>query len=141
MIKTPYLAVDGIVELYDEDSSFVGIVLIERKNPPFGMAFPGGFVDIGETVEHALRREMKEEITLDVQIESVLGIYSDPKRDTRFHTVSAVFVCRATGWPLAADDAKQVHVLTKEEALRRTLAFDHQRILHDYLQGKTCVTY
>lgn len=141
MIKTPYLAVDGIVELYDEHASFVGMVVIERKNPPFGMAFPGGFVDIGETVEQALHREMEEEITLDVQIERLLGVYSDPKRDPRFHTVSAVFVCRATGWPVAADDAKRVHVVTREEVPGYALAFDHQRILHDYLQGKTCVTY
>lgn len=141
MIETPFFAVDGIVELYDEYDEAIGIVLIERKNPPHGWALPGGFVDIGETVESALRREMKEEITLDVRIDRLLGIYSDPERDARFHTVSAVFVCRATGIPIAADDAKKVHVVSADAAGSLTLAFDHHRILNDYLEGKTCVTY
>ena len=136
MIQTPHLSIDGIVELYDRDGGFCGIVLIERKNPPYGMAFPGGFVDIGETVAHALKREMKEEISLDVVIEYLQGIYSDPGRDPRFHTASAVFVCRATGTPRAADDAKKVHLFSKEEARRQSLAFDHGRILSDYLDGR-----
>lgn len=141
MIETPYIAVDGIVELYNESEGLSGLVLIERKNPPYGWAFPGGFVDVGETVEQALRREMKEEISLDVTIERLLGVYSDPDRDTRFHTVSAVFICRADGLPVAADDAKNVKVVTKEEACSVNLAFDHHRILNDYLEGKRCVTY
>ena len=140
MIQTPHLSVDGIIELYDGAHRFSGIVVIERKNPPFGWALPGGFVDIGETVEHALKREMKEEVSLDVQIERLLGLYSDPGRDPRFHTVSAVFVCRAYGMPAAADDAKRVRVVSKEEAAALTLAFDHHHILNDYLAGKTCVT-
>jgi 8-oxo-dGTP diphosphatase len=139
MIQTPHLSVDGIIELYDEADRVRGIVVIERKNPPYGWALPGGFVDIGETVAHALKREMKEEVSLDVQIERLLGIYSDPGRDARFHTVSAVFVCRAKGLPVAADDAKKVRVVSKEEAAALTLAFDHHRIISDYLAGKTCV--
>ncbi|RKX82222.1 MAG: NUDIX hydrolase, partial [Spirochaetes bacterium] len=73
--KTPYLTTDGIIEIY-EDEDFKGIVLIERKNEPVGLALPGGFVDVGERVEEALRREMNEETNLDVQISSLLGIYS-----------------------------------------------------------------
>ena len=136
MIETPHLSVDGIVEIYNGEGAFQGIVLIERKNPPKGIAFPGGFVDIGEMVEAALLREMKEEISLDVTVSYLQGIYSDPKRDPRFHTVSAVFVCRAEGTPVAADDAKAVKVVSKEEAIRSPLVFDHPRILADYLEGR-----
>ncbi|MHC3993788.1 NUDIX domain-containing protein [Thiomicrolovo sp. ZZH C-3] len=140
MIKTPYISVDGIVELFNDEGTFTGIVLISRKNPPHGWALPGGFVDIGETVEQAVRREMQEEISLDVQVERLLGVYSDPSRDPRFHTVSAVFVCRASGTPRAADDAKEVRVVSREEAGSLPLVFDHQRIVDDYLSGKQCVT-
>ena len=136
MIQTPFLAVDGIVQLYDHSENFLGIILIERKNPPHGWAFPGGFVDIGESVASALIREMEEEITLKVEIEYLQGLYSDPKRDPRFHTVSAVFVCRATGFPEAADDAGNVRIVTKEEAKMLSLAFDHFQILSDFLEGK-----
>ena len=139
MIRTPYLSVDGIVELYGHDGRFEGLVLIERKNPPHGWALPGGFVDIGERVEAALKREMLEEITLEVEIGGFLGLYSDPHRDRRFHTVTSVFVCRAYGRPKAADDAKKVHVVMKAEVLSKPLVFDHCRILRDYLEGKTCV--
>ena len=97
MIKTPFVATDGIVEIYDDKDDFKGIVLIERKNTPIGLALPGGFVDIGESVENALVREMKEEICLDVEIKQLLNIYSDPSRDKRFHCVSAVYVCKAYG--------------------------------------------
>jgi len=140
MIKTPFVSVDGIVELY-ENGVFQGIVLIERKNPPHGWALPGGFIDIGETVEHALMREMKEEISLDVTIKRLLGIYSDPSRDTRFHSISSVFICTAEGRPLAADDAKTVRVVSGEEALKMTLVFDHHQMILDYAEGKTCVTH
>ena len=93
--KTPYLTTDGIVEIYDNDDNFIGIVLIQRKNPPVGLALPGGFVDIGERVEDACVREMKEEISLDVKIKRLFGVYSDPKRDSRFHTVSVVYIAKA----------------------------------------------
>jgi len=113
--KTPYLTTDGIVEIYDDSQSFLGIVLIKRKYPPLGLALPGGFVDIGEKVEDACVREMKEEISLDVSIESLLGVYSDPKRDKRFHTVSIVYTCKAYGMPIAADDAKEVIIVPLEK--------------------------
>ncbi len=133
-IKTPYLAVDGIIQLYDEKENFKGIVLIERKNPPIGLAIPGGFVDIGETVEQAVIREMKEETSLDVDILRILGVYSDPNRDPRFHTASVVFVCKAHGQPVASSDAKEAKIYKLEEIPYDKLVFDHAKILKDYIE-------
>lgn len=134
--KTPYLTTDGIVEIYLEHK-FQGIVLIERKNPPLGLALPGGFIDVGECVEDALRREMKEEISLDVEIEYLLDIYSDPSRDSRFHTASAVYVCKAYAMPIANDDAKEAMVVKLEDLQTDKLVFDHGKILNDYLRKKS----
>jgi len=133
--KTPYLTTDGIIELYD-GSDFRGIVLIERKNAPLGLALPGGFVDVGERVEDALIREMKEETTLDVRISYLLGIYSDPKRDPRFHTASAVYVATAQGEPRGEDDAKEAKVYALDEIPYEKLVFDHAQIVRDYLQKR-----
>lgn len=136
MIKTPFLAVDGIVEIYNGENIFQGIVLIERLNTPIGIAIPGGFVDIGESVETAVIREMKEEISLDVTIESLLGVYSDPKRDSRFHCVSIAYVCRAFGVPEGADDAKEAFVYRLEDIPYDKLVFDHAQIIRDYCSTK-----
>jgi len=132
-IKTPFLSVDGIIELYKE-GRFEGIVLIERLNPPLGLAIPGGFVDVGEKVEDAVVREMKEETDLDVNIRSLLGIYSDPGRDPRFHTASVVYICTAEGVPQGLDDAKEAIVYTKEKIPFDKLVFDHAEILREYLK-------
>ena len=139
MIKTPFLAVDGIIKLYDENENFQGIVLIERLNRPLGVAIPGGFVDIGETVENAVVREMKEETSLDVSIEKLLGVYSDPKRDERFHTASVVFVCKAYGKPLAQDDAKEVFVYKIDELPLEKLVFDHKKIILDFINSNQVI--
>ncbi len=134
-IKTPFVAVDGIIKLFDENNNFQGIVLIERKNPPLGLALPGGFVDIGESVEDALKREMKEEVNLDVEIIRLFNVYSNPDRDPRFHTVSIVFICKAYGIPKAQDDAKEVKVCKLEEIPFDKLVFDHAKILENFLIG------
>lgn len=132
-IKTPHLSVDGIIELYQE-GIFKGVVLIERLNPPLGLAIPGGFVDIGESVEAALVREMKEETDLDVRIEYLLGVYSDPARDQRFHTVSVVYVCRAEGEPKGCDDAKEAFIYSPDEIPFEKLVFDHAQIMREYCE-------
>lgn len=131
--QTPYLTTDGIVEIYNSSEEFLGIVLIQRNNIPLGLALPGGFVDIGESVEQAVLREMQEEISLDVEIKHLLGVYSEPSRDERFHTVSVVFVCKAYGEPLGADDAKEAMVIKLEDLELDKLVFDHSKILEDYL--------
>ena len=114
----------------------VGVVLIKRANPPFGWALPGGFVDYGETCERAAVREMKEETGLDVTLTGLLGVYSDPDRDPRQHTMSVVY----TGVPedpdalLAGDDAAEARVFPLGEW--PDLAFDHAQILADYVAAR-----
>ncbi|WP_456397259.1 NUDIX domain-containing protein [Desulfurobacterium sp.] len=135
-IKTPYLTVDGIINIQNEKGEFEGIVLIERKYPPVGLALPGGFVDYGETVEEAVIREMKEETGLDVVILKQFHVYSDPDRDPRQHTVSVVFECVARGKPKGADDAKRAIVIPYDEIPFEKIVFDHGKILRDYLEGK-----
>ena len=127
--KNPVPTVDIIIEVEG------GIVLIDRKNPPHGWAIPGGFVDYGETVEAAALREAKEETGLDVTLTHLLGVYSDPSRDPRSHTISTVFVGTAKGQPVADDDAADAGVFTAD-TLPAELAFDHRDILADYFREK-----
>ena len=131
---TPSLACDTIIELIDYPDR--PIVLIERVNPPYGWAIPGGFVDVGETVEHAAIREAQEEVSLNIKLIALLGLYSDPKRDNRGHTVTAVYVAEANGKPVAADDAKSCQLFSID-SFPRVLAFDHEQVLIDYIDFRT----
>lgn len=128
--RNPVPTVDIIIEVN------AGIVLIYRKNEPIGWAIPGGFVDYGESLEEAARREAREETSLDVTDLRQMGSYSSPDRDPRQHTISTAFIARAAGTPKAADDAARLGVFTAE-SLPEPLVFDHARILSDYFRIKT----
>jgi ADP-ribose pyrophosphatase YjhB (NUDIX family) len=124
--RTPYLTVDCIIRYQG------GIVLVERKYPPLGWALPGGFVEVGETVEAAVRREMKEETGLELADLKLFGVYSDPSRDPRFHTVSVVFTADGAGTLQGGDDAKKAKVF-KLDDLPEEIPFDHGKIIEDYI--------
>ena len=111
-----------------------GIVLIERKNEPYGWALPGGFVDYNESLEKAAVREALEETGLHVSLARQLKTYSDPDRDPRHHTISTVFVATAIGKPVAGDDAGGTGIFTRDNM--PDLVFDHAKILADYFMSK-----
>ena len=129
--RNPAPTVDIIIELIDRPSR--PIILIERENPPYGWAIPGGFVDYGEAVETAAKREALEEVSLSVELIEQFYVYSDPKRDERKHTISIVFLATATGEPKAADDAKNLGIFQPWE-IPNNLCFDHDQIIKDYLR-------
>ena len=126
--QTPLLTVDVLVHLPGQ-----GIVLVQRKNPPHGWALPGGFVDLGESCEAAALREAREETGLEVELTALLGVYSDPARDPRGHTASAVYTAQALNPAqlMAGDDAAKAAVFPLDAL--PPLAFDHARIVHDYV--------
>lgn len=129
LYRNPLLTVDIIIEIESQ-----GIVLIKRKNPPYGWAIPGGFVDYGESLENAALREAKEETNLDVKLIRQFHTYSDPKRDPRHHSVSTVYIAKAKGEPKAKDDALEIGIFA-ESNLPEEIAFDHRSILGDYFKN------
>ena len=127
--RNPVPTVDIIIEI---DAA---IVLIERKNPPYGWALPGGFVDYGESLEEAAIREALEETGLKVENLRQFRAYSDPNRDPRQHNISMVFTAEASGKPEAGDDAQNARLFPLD-SLPTPLCFDHTRILNDYIAGE-----
>ncbi|RLF33327.1 MAG: hypothetical protein DRN07_02895 [Thermoplasmata archaeon] len=121
----PSLTVDGVLI---RDGA---ILLVQRKHEPFRgkWALPGGFVEYGETVEEAVLREFEEETGLSAHITRLLGVYSDPARDPRGHTVSVVFILSAEGEPRAGDDAAAARFFHVNDL--PPLAFDHEKIIRD----------
>ena len=124
--RNPTPTVDIIIEFQG------GIVLIERRNPPWGWALPGGFVDVGEPLHRAAAREAKEETSLEIELVEQFFCYSDPSRDTRQHTITTVYLARASGELAAADDAKNIGVFREGDLPR--LVFDHGEIVADYFR-------
>lgn len=122
--ETPKLTVDAVTILNGK------VVLVRRKNPPYqGMfALPGGFVEIGETTENAVLRELKEETGLSAEIVKLLGVYSDPDRDPRGYTVSVCYLVIGNGKPVADTDAKEIGIFDITEIPE--LAFDHNKIIN-----------
>jgi 8-oxo-dGTP diphosphatase len=133
LYRNPIPTVDIIIEMSDLANR--PIVLIERRNLPLGWAIPGGFVDYGETVETAAKREAKEETSLDISLIRQFRVYSDPSRDRRLHTISIVFLAEAIGTPQAADDAKNLAIFHEWE-MPSALCFDHAQILQDYWRDR-----
>jgi 8-oxo-dGTP diphosphatase len=123
---TPVLAADAIIELTPGR-----ILLIRRKNPPLGWALPGGFVEVGESVEEAVRREILEETGLSIEDAVQMHTYSAPGRDPRLPTVTVVFAARASGTPVAGDDAGEARLFSFD-GLPSDLCFDHRQVLEDY---------
>lgn len=146
----PYATVDIIIEcgtaapvVNDEvspesmkASGPEGIILIDRSNPPYGWALPGGFVDYGESLEEAAVREAKEETNLDLMDLRQFHTYSNPRRDPRFHTISTVFIAEGQGEPKAGDDAKGLKIVRYADLPELDYAFDHKDIIKEYLIEK-----
>ncbi len=128
--QNPIPTVDIIIEVGPNE-----IVLIKRKNPPYGWAIPGGFVDYGESLEKTAVREAKEETDLEVRLIRQFHTYSDPKRDPRHHSISTVFIAKAKGVPQAKDDASEIGIFNKSN-LPAEIAFDHRTILENYFEKK-----
>jgi len=130
--RRPLVTADMIITRHDDRTR---VVLVRRRNPPEGWALPGGFVELGETVEQAAAREALEETGLTVVNARQFHVYSDPARDPRSHTISVVFAGEASGDPVGGDDAAEARWFASD-GLPAPIAFDHQLILRDFFSGR-----
>lgn len=131
--KNPIPTVDAIIQKSNS------ILLVKRSKDPYKnqFALPGGFVNEGETIEEAIKREVYEETSLEVHPIDILGVYSDPKRDPRGHIMTVVFIVLIVrGNPSAGDDAKEISWIPIEKISDIKIAFDHKLVIHDYLRWK-----
>ena len=131
--RNPSLTVD--IFIYDENKNFI---LIKRGNEPFKnyWALPGGFVDYGECVEDAAVREALEETSINVELEKLVGVYSDPSRDPRRHTVSITYTAKGNIDDMKADDdACDIGIYSKYDLEKLNIAFDHEKIINDCLNS------
>lgn len=126
--KYPFPVVDAVISYY-ENEKFLGIVLVERKFPPFGWAFPGGFVEHNETLEKAVAREAFEETGLRITELEQFHTYSEPKSDPRIHCISTVFLCKANGTINGGSDAKQARLFAVNQIPE--LCFDHKKVFEE----------
>ena len=136
--RNPTPTVDTIIQ---RDSR---ILLVKRRNDPFKgyLVLPGGFVNEGERVEDAAKREVKEETSLNIELLDILGVYSDPTRDPRGHMMSTVFISKVSSHKdkvdaVAQDDAAAIEWISLEVIDTRNVGFDHKRIISDYKTWKT----
>lgn len=127
-MRTPLLAVDTVISFGS------GIVLIRRENQPYQgcYALPGGFVEVGETVESAAQREAREETGLEIELLALVGVYSDPGRDPRGHVISVAYVAKGWGALRSGSDARSAEIFSPRSL--PPLAFDHDRIIRDALR-------
>ena len=134
--KNPTPTVDTIIQKESK------ILLIKRKKDPFKnmMALPGGFVNEGETVEEATKREIREETSLEIRLLDILGVYSDPNRDPRKHIMTTVFVGEIESSKdveaIAGDDASDIVWLDLESIEKHVFGFDHKKIINNYLKWR-----
>ncbi len=125
--RNPIPTVDIIIKIDNK------VVLVRRKNKPYGWALPGGYIDYGESAEDAAIREAKEETSMDIELEGLLGVYSNPDRDPRSHTITTVFIAKGKGSPKANDDAEEIGLFDRDN-LPEPIVFDHKKILQDFFE-------
>jgi ADP-ribose pyrophosphatase YjhB (NUDIX family) len=126
--RNPYVAVDAIIRV----KGGAKIICIKRKNPPYGLALPGGFVNYGESAEDAIKREVMEEVGVRLDLLAQFHTYSAPDRDPRHHTLSVVFIAWSEDEPKAGDDAAEVLLVNTLDIPKLEFAFDHAKILEDW---------